>query len=406
MYALAKARQIPLLHPEHQASNDVRMLQKLLQKVNFKLEFLHQQIPSREAREIVQVANVSAYQFQIDRSTGVMHKQGCELLPGDASVIGVRDLASGVKHHATPCPSCCKQLWTEYMVERNRDVITRSQCNYFYIPTGRAFHRPDCRMVLYASVPPLGTVYFETCKKTGRTPCKLCRPEPKDEPTPEQLEKEKSIITTQQSLTNVEKQALRRFQQASQERAKLDLASMTQQQRSDSLTLTATRFAFWAVPGYSTFHTRSCAKLNGLSGIRGFARYGDATHAGFQPCRLCKPSSKQDAILSIPIYNQSRDGERIEDIIALCEAHGYTCSVSKKELIIETPAGRWIVNITKRPIFIEHQHTAGSVKGQSSLHWQPRMFLSLQDVVSYIAKHDADLTIRDNQQESSEPQDQ
>ena len=105
-------------------------------------------------------------------------------------------------------------------------------------------------------------------------------------------------------------------------------------------------------------------------------------------------------ILSIPIYNQSRDGERLEDIIALCEAHGYTCSVNKKELIIETPAGRWIVNITKRPIFIEHQHTAGSVKGQSSLHWQPRMFLALHDVVSYIAKHDAELSRNGSAQDS------
>ena len=42
-------------------------------------------------------------------------------------------------------------------------------------------------------------------------------------------------------------------------------------------------------------------------------------------------------------------------------------------------------------IFIEHQHTDGSVKGESSIHWQPRMYLSLRDVVTYITKHDEKL---------------
>lgn len=103
------------------------------------------------------------------------------------------------------------------------------------------------------------------------------------------------------------------------------------------------------------------------------------------------PSAKQDAILSIPIYNQTRDGEKIEDIISLCEAKGYACSLNNDELLIETQAGCWRVDIKKRPIFIEHQHTDGSIKGGSSVHWQPRMFLSLQDVVAYISKHDAEL---------------
>ena len=128
-----------------------------------------------------------------------------------------------------------------------------------------------------------------------------------------------------------------------------------------------------------------------MENIRGFARYGDAIHAGFRPCRLCKPSAKQDAILSIPIYSQAHDGEKIEDLISLCEANGYTCSLNRNELLIETPVGRWRVDIKKRPIFVEHQHTVGSIKGESSIHWQPRMFLSLRDVIAYITKHDANL---------------
>lgn len=390
LFQLAKARQIPLLKPEHSAVNDVQMMQKLLQKVSFQLEYLHRQIPSKEARSMIQVASLSAYQFQIDRSTNLIHKQGCELLPKDASVIGCNAFPAGARQHATPCPACCKQLWAEYCIARNEDVIKRSQCNYFFLPSGRSFHKPDCRVVRHASVPPFGTVYFKTCEKTGRVPCKICCPEPNRDPTPEQLQVEKNILRTQRTLTHAEKRALMRHKQASEERAKLDLSNKTAQQRSDLMTLTATRFAFWAAQGYSNFHTRSCLKLNGKEKIRGFARYSEAVRAGFSPCRHCKPSARQDAVLSIPIYNQVRDDEKIENVISLCEANGYTCSLQKNELLIETQVGRWRVHIEKRPIFIEHQHLHGLYDGEACIHWQPRMFLSLRDVVEYIVKHDAE----------------
>ena len=392
LYQLAKDRQILLPKPEHRATNDVRVMQKLLQKVQFQVDYLHQQIPSKEAREKIQYASISAYQFHVDPQTRLIHKKGCDLLPGETKIIGCHDLASGLGHNARPCPVCCKQVWKEHVAARNIDTIQRSNCNYFYLPSGKVFHRPDCRTILYSNVLPTGTVYYKTCEKTGRTPCKICNPTPNDDPTPEQLEVEDHIITKRQSLTNTEKQALKRFEQASKERASLDLSDMTQQQRSDSITLTATRFAFWAVTGYSTFHTRNCPKLNTLTGVKGFARYNDALHAGFQPCRQCKPSPKQDAILSIPIYNQTRDTEKLEDVVSICEAKGYRCTISKNELTIETAAGRWIVDVVKRPIFIQHQHTSGSTKGESELHWQPRMFLSLMDVVQYIEKHDLRLT--------------
>ena len=296
-----------------------------------------------------------------------------------------------ITRHVTPCSACCRQLWREYLVARNQDVIKRSRCNYFYLPSGTSFHKPDCRIILHSIAPPSGTVYYSTCEKTGRRPCRICCPEPNEEPASVQCKVEDRILTMQQSLTSAENRAVRRHRQASQERARLNMSTMTEQQRTDSLTLTATRFAFWAVQGYSTFHLRHCIKLNGMENIRGFARYGDAIRAGFSPCRHCKPSAKQDAVVSIPIYNQKRSDERIEEIISLCEAKGYTCSLNGHELLIETQAGRWQVDIQKRPIFIEHQHTDGSVKGESSIHWQPRMFLSLRDVVTYITKHDEKL---------------
>ncbi len=385
-YVLAQARQIPLLKPEHCAANDVRMMQQLLQNVDFKLAYLYQKPPMAETKKRAPVASVRELPFQIDCNAKVIHQNGCEQLPKDAVTIGCHNLAGGLKHNAKPCPVCCKQLWKEYIVKRNMDVIQRSQCNYFYLPSGRSFHRPDCRMILHSEVPPSGTMYYDSCEKTGRTPCKLCCPLPNDR----KAKKEKQNTIKKEALTYAEMQAIKRYQQASKERGRIDLSEMTQQQRSDSLTLTATRYAFWAVPGYSTFHTRNCPKLNKLTGIRGFARYNDALHAGYQPCRHCKPSPKQDAIISIPVYNQTREGEKVEDIISFCRSRGFQCTLCKQELTIETAAGRWIVDTGKRPLFIQHQHTDGS--GTSELHWQPRMFLSLKDVVLYIEKHDTKLT--------------
>lgn len=190
---------------------------------------------------------------------------------------------------------------------------------------------------------------------------------------------------------------MKRYQQASRERTNLDWNNMTEQERADAITLSATRFVFRAVPGYRTFHTRQCGKLNGLTGIRGFARYEEAIRAGFQPCRQYRPSHRQDALLSIPIYNQARENEQVSDIMALCEAQGFQCTLEENTLLIETKAGRWRFDVLKRPIFVEHQHTEGSIKGPSSIHWQPRMFLSLQDVVAYIVRHDAKLTVENNE---------
>lgn len=273
--------------------------------------------------------------------------------------------------------------------------MKRSHCNFFYLPSGRAFHRPDCPAILYSSVPPSGTVYFTACEKTGRTPCKICRPKPDDAASHKRRKSAECLpqarlapAEIQLQLTRAELQAMKRHRQASRERARLDLSSMTERQRADALTLTATRFAFWAAPGYSNFHTRNCVKLNGVENVRGFARYEDALRAGFSPCRHCRPSAKQDAVLSIPIYNQTRSGERIEDVLSLCRAKGFQYSLEKNELQIETRVGRWFVNIRKRPVFVEHQHLDVSVNKKSSVHWQPRMFLSLRDAVEYISRHD------------------
>ncbi len=261
------------------------MMRSLLQKIDFQWDIFERK------HSCMQSIQSCAYPFQLDQSTGLLHKKECNQLPGDGRVIGSTGIAFGFKRHASPCPACCQQRWKEGLLARNKDVINHSHCNYFYLPTGRTFHRPDYRIVLHFQSQPKGILYYETYEAKGKVPCKICRSEPVKLSTYEQLvikaqpQAEQQTPPAQNTLTAAEMQAVKRHQQASRERSRLDTVHMTKQQRLDSLTLTATRFAFWTVPGYRTFHTRNCIKLKGMENIQGFARFTDAVHAGFSPCR-------------------------------------------------------------------------------------------------------------------------
>lgn len=391
VYKLARARQIPVLNPEHVAFNDVRMLQALLRHVNFQLAWVRQPIPSREERAKKQM---SQCQFLLDMETRLAHVKGCEKIRPEAQIIGYERVESCIKQHAKPCPACCKAIWNQKVAERNQDVMKRSHCSYFYLENGQAFHRSTCRFIQHALIPPIGTVYYEKCEKAGKKPCRICKPVPdeaqtknKKEKTKEQKNRNEQTIQ-KRALTSAERQAVKRHQQASRERAQMKMAQMNEQERRDALTLTATRYAFWAATGYSTFHVRNCPKLNGVSAIKGFARYSEAIHAGYLPCRNCKPSPKNDAVVSIPIYNKERGMESVEDIMAYCEGVGMRCSYQAPILIVETKGGHWQIDTQKRPILVKHKHIGESAKPNSTLHWQPRMFLSLIDVVGYILQHD------------------
>lgn len=357
------------------------------------MEWVNMPIPPHEERKTVRT---SRYLFQVDMGTLLAHVGGCEKLNPEAEIVGCDSLEGCLKRHAKPCLACCKPVWKQKIIERNNDIIRRSRCSYFYLENGRAFHRPTCRFIQCASVPPIGTATYEKCAKKGKTPCRLCRPLPEDAQPKGQKKKAlaspsgEPIQQTLQkrALNEGERQAIKRYRQASEERERLKPRKMQGQARSDAFTLTATRYAFWAATGYKTFHIRNCPKLKGVSAIKGFARYSDAAHAGYQPCRFCKPSPKYDALVSIPIDNKERGTESVEDIIAYCEGIGIRCSYHAPELILETKGGYWKMDTRKRPIRIEHKHIGESAKPNAQLHWQPRMFLSLIDVVVYIARHD------------------
>ena len=388
-YRLAQLRGLQPLFPEHDSMNDVTMLRLLLQRVNFQKKYLYTPIP--EQGQII--AELSPMPYHIDPKTKRAHLKGCTELPNKRKIIGCQTLNAAYKRDYKPC-ACCKTAWREFLRTRNQEILSKTQYNYIFLLNSRVFHKPSCSTIREASTLPQGAIHYSTCINAHRIPCKLCKPSLKDqliEVKSNSLPKETllpNVPVTKRSMTPSEKRSVKRHNQASKERASLDLSAMTSQQREDAITLTATRFAFWAVQGYESFHVRNCAKIKGLEGLRGFSRYNEAIHAGFKPCRLCKPTQRSDVVASIPIYNQERANESVTEMIKQCESYGFTCEFDDRTLTIITPIARWSFDPWRQPYQLMHQHTEASPQGKSEKHRQHRLLLSLKDVVSYIVKHD------------------
>lgn len=70
--------------------------------------------------------------------------------------------------------------------ERNEDIISRTQYHFIYVTGSDVFHRRGCRLCLNAK-DIHGSVFYKTAARDHR-PCKICKPLPTDELTPEPLE--------------------------------------------------------------------------------------------------------------------------------------------------------------------------------------------------------------------------
>ena len=165
---------------------------------------------------------------------------------------------------------------------------------------------------------------------------------------------------------------------------------MQPQERQDLYTLTQPRFAFFAARGYQNFHLESCPNMVGKTDLIGFETYSKARNAGYTPCRKCKPTDKLDVTVSIPIGNQPRPNETIEDLVTLCKQFGYSYNHYSYFFEIQTPVGKWRINTSSNPVTVEHINLV-KTPNSNSYHQQPRIFLSKIDAVNYIRKHDEHL---------------
>ncbi len=287
--------------------------------------------------------------FVYDAVANVIHERGCELLGMGGALKGVATLKLAFRKAAKPC-KCCAELYRRAVAQRNLDIISRSNFRYLYTPGSTVFHTRTCKAMLSArEIRGMGR--YERCLRKGLRPCKRCKPTPDDvsrtaaTPKPSAKTLQQSPPKPRQkrpkplSFQSAVQVSLDRFREARAEReAGVRRADMSEAERRAFLTLTHPGYAFWAARGYGNFHTRACRKLKGLSSLTGFARYADAAGAGLSPCKLCKPSRKQDVRYPVPIDSRERKGETVQTLVRLCDSQGYpipwikrtACSVWKR----------------------------------------------------------------------------
>ena len=297
------------------------------------------------------------------------------------------------RFYGVPWPA----LW-----DRNQDSITRSDYNYVYSKQSKVFHTRNCSHVLL-SFDIQGTVSYETCLKSGRRPCKHCKPVPIERKRISlPIKQNKPQKAENRNLNGEERKALGRFKRAKEEReTAFKRGDLTEAERNTVMALSQPGLAFWASKGYSTFHTRNCSKITGLNQLRGFARYQDAVRAGYSPCRHCRPSPKLDVKFSIPITNKERHGETTDTLIQLCTQHCLPFEYDMRYFTLQTIAGKWRIDMSLRPVRLEHINLVTERGSTKKFHTQPRLFLSLKDTFDYIMRHDSklieEIVAKDNQ---------
>ena len=391
-YKIAQARCIETNADQmHYAMNDAIVMRKLMKKIGYPQADLLKPVV-REKKEWYPSEQSKELPYQYDPKMNTVHYKDCpELLISGAITKGYETWKTPLKKGYKPC-DCCKEEYQKAFRERNLDTLERTQYTYVYAPNSKIFHRYSCGIMLSAKSI-LGTRKYETVIRTGRTSCKICNPTPGDiyRPLPAQLKIARLQKNTKKMVAKEDAKAILRQKVAAEERyRRLKDDSLSQQERNDIFTLTQPRFAFWVGQGYQTFHLRTCPKLQEVSNLRGFGTYKEATRAGYTPCRKCRPTAKYDIKVSIPITNRVREDEKVEDLEAMCLEAGYAHHREGAYLYLETPVGKWRVNVSESPVKLDHINLV-KTPGARKYHEQPRIFLSFIDTFDYIKRHDEEL---------------
>ena len=393
-YALSRKRGIAVPEPEHCSLNDVSVLQKLLHRVKFPAYLLDNPVPDKIRKVKTDTAELL---FLYDPATKLLHLPDSECIKDKEGLVLAGSIKRCIAKGYRPCPACCRDTWKKELRKYNEENIAKRACSYYFFDNSKVFHKASCHVILNAVRYVSAAIYYDTCVKSGRVPCRICRPEAeqytdgqkqninvssKYEPGNEN--KRGHTDDSGQWLKKKERQALARYTQASTERKAAAKDTMSAEKRKDMLTLTTTNFAFWAAHGYGNFHMRNCRKLNGLTNLKGFETFQQAVRAGYSPCRECRPSKNDNMDISMPIYTKQRKNESLEEILALCTHIGVDYNYSEPILHIKTPSSEWKINIMRHPVIVDHKPSGSNV-----FHQQHRMFMSVIDTVWYIARHDS-----------------
>lgn len=389
-YKIAERLNIDVPGKMHESLNDVNTVALLLAGIG--LDQTELSLPL-----MVDSRSMRISPYLVDMSKGVVHKHGCAELAPCGDLKGYQTIDACVRHKYSPC-KCCKEEYRRALRHRNVGIIECSEFNYLFTPTSNVFHKYTCGCMLNASLIQ-GTIRFASAVDTGRVPCAICKPSPTDTPRPVAYAAKKRAAAKKnksRSLSKKEKLAIERYTQAKKARsaAAPKFAEMTDTEKRDYMTLTQPSYVFWAAEGYSTFHTRGCRKMHGLQKLKGFSSFADANRAGYRPCKLCKPTAKMDAGVSIPISSKPRQNESIDELETACRNAGYSFNYDAPHFTLQTPVGIWRINTSVKPVPLHHINLAMTPDNTGSFHKQPRMFLSLLDVFDYVRRHDRALEER------------
>lgn len=315
--------------------------------------------------------------YILDQKSNTVHKEGCKLI-GDCTVVWnelyLRLLGKGKKR---VCPVCCKSDYKQQLWDKNQAAIKKSGFKFISVVGRNIFHCSNCKLALAANNI-LGYATYKGAAKDGRNPCKICKPE-NDEIS--QTKKIKAKHAKEfQGLKQAEVKAIKRYREAKEE-----LARNAFDKNEELTTLTQTRFAFWAARGYNNFHLRNCPKLKGLQDLKGFGKYEEAIKAKYTPCKICKPTKKNNVEFSISLGSKRVKDETMDVLIGLCEKYQYVYQQEEDFFYIQTPKGKWKIHTNSNPIRLEHINFMHSSR---NYHKQPKLFLSFIDLFHYIKKHD------------------
>lgn len=331
------------------------------------------------------------YLYCYDPVSNQVHRNTCKAIKnGNERIIKYPNLSTALRKKYIPC-KCCQSDYRKALRERNIDIISRTKYNFIYSSDDEFFHKRNCQLVVLLSADLQGTHTFNAAVKTGREPCPICKPLPQDIVIYDSWIKDNDKQEDDKQLSDrvsfcVEK-AVNRHSVAQRERRIKLMSATTQEEIDDIYTLTQPRYSFWTAKGYKSFHLKSCALLSNLTHLIGFQSYNEACREGYKPCRKCKPTSKHDLKMSIPIYSKVRKGETLIDLEKLCHKESYYYLHYNNIFIIQTSNGKWRIHIDTMPIKVEHINTK-KYPHEIEFHRQPRIFLSLSDVFFYIKRHD------------------
>lgn len=392
-YKIAKSRNISVPSIEHNSWNDVMAILYLFRATQFPQSSLAF-APIKPAPKTSKPQD-NELEYHYDVKNEILHKKGCLHIAEDAEILGFGSLKTPLQKKFKPC-ECVRAELRQAKRARVIDEINRTHYTFMHTEHSNVFHRYDCGL-LHNADHVVGSVKYETIARKGLRPCRVCNPSPNDTYRPvvyeQKLKVMKTKILAKHGLKKSVITAINRHEQAQREReAELDTANMTSQERDDLFTLTQPRFAFFVGKGYQKFHTRNCPCLRGVSNIKGFRTYEIAKKAGYNPCKRCKPTTKQNILASIPYESKVREDETIQDLHQWCSRYGYEHKLDKDQFSVLTPVGKWIIHTEARPVTVDHINLAQRPDCET-YHKQHRIFLSMLDALKYIYRHDRNIIL-------------